>query len=862
MAIVWGGWNGHLRVGIDVWTDGYDTNTPSINVYVAVHVQCDSTWNFSDQQSLVLSGNIGGTWNFFNGLQQNQSVHVGTYTIGGQGQNYNGGPTYWFHAQLTGAYNGAAPNCGINWTLPARPANVPTAPGIWVDQVGASSARINIGGADGRGAGIEEYQVHVSLPGGGWPPYTAEWSGGTRTVTGLQPATSYNSEVRARNRVGWGPYAYSGMFTTGAVPPGVPGGFTVSDVTQTGAKLAWTAPGSGGSAITGYTVQLATDSGFTSNLKSMDTQALNLTLSGLIPGTRYWTRVRANNAAGSGTFTVSKELVALAGTPTILSPASGGTYGNGIIDVTLSALGIAPDRTITLEVSKSSTFASDVRTVTLDPPGVSSNNQYRLVNANQYLSNGTWYARAKVTNNTSGYVTPWSTVVSFVQAHAPSASAVSPTAGSISQYGPTTQFTWRIVDSAAPNDWQTAYRLVVENNSTGDVVYDSGKTALVTNPNNTTVNVSVALPASIKAVALRWRVQVWDRADTASAWTGYGLFTLADAPVITIVEPAPSLPVDNGAPTFAWNVSIPSRGTQARALVSVYDAVTNETVWQGSVTGQGQSVTPNVVILRNANSYYFTIQVVDTTNLSSTVTGSFTTSYEAPDAFAYTVAATQADTQGYVLVNWEDANPDDLFAAWKVYRRTATTQWTPIATITNQNVRAYRDYMLSAGESYSYSVTQVATRSGQLLESPVGYYTIGEQSVQETRYHSPNLSYYWIINPDNPDQSVRLVNVTADSNNLEREKASYTIIGRGRHVDYGDELGYAGTITCEVRTPERPSKFRQAMEALWRAKETYYLRTPFGQMFPIALGDLGWAPEAGVGTAEMGNMTIPYEEVH
>jgi hypothetical protein len=52
------------------------------------------------------------------------------------------------------------------------------------------------------------------------------------------------------------------------------------------------------------------------------------------------------------------------------------------------------------------------------------------------------------------------------------------------------------------------------------------------------------------------------------------------------------------------------------------------------------------------------------------------------------------------------------------------------------------------------------------------------------------------------------------------------------------------------------------MEAIRRSKETYYLRTPFGQLIPVALGNLGWTPIAGVGTSEMGDMSIPYEEVH
>lgn len=193
---------------------------------------------------------------------------------------------------------------------------------------------------------------------------------------------------------------------------------------------------------------------------------------------------------------------------------------------------------------------------------------------------------------------------------------------------------------------------------------------------------------------------------------------------------------------------------------------------------------------------------------------------------------------------------------------TVSNQWELLATITDVTVRTYNDYMLQAGRQYLYSATQVATRSGTLLESPVGFWLNDQdQPVIEARVCDVDLTHYWIINPDDTPLSLRLVNVTKNSMTDEYESETFQIIGRGRHTDYGDRLGYSGTLECQVRIPERPSSFKKAVEDLRRANETYWLRDPFGALFKVSLGDLSWDPVAGVGTVEFGDMSIPYEEV-
>lgn len=79
----------------------------------------------------------------------------------------------------------------------------------------------------------------------------------------------------------------------------------LDDTGQFDYTIEWNAPAANGSAITGYTVQTATDVGFTSPVSDSvaigsDPRTLNKT--GLAGGTDYWIRVKATNAIGDSAW--------------------------------------------------------------------------------------------------------------------------------------------------------------------------------------------------------------------------------------------------------------------------------------------------------------------------------------------------------------------------------------------------------------------------------------------------------------------------------------------------------------------------------------------------------------------------------
>lgn len=97
--------------------------------------------------------------------------------------------------------------------------------------------------------------------------------------------------------------------------PGAPGTPVLTNALPTSIDAAWTAPAdNGGASITNYQVQVATDSGFSSVVKTVNAGAsLSTTITDLTPGIEYWVRVRATNSVGYGNYSSSASEETLAG---------------------------------------------------------------------------------------------------------------------------------------------------------------------------------------------------------------------------------------------------------------------------------------------------------------------------------------------------------------------------------------------------------------------------------------------------------------------------------------------------------------------------------------------------------------------
>ena len=177
---------------------------------------------------------------------------------------------------------------------------------------------------------ITGYRVDVSADGGSTWSLLAVLPVSVNTFShrGLYAGTTRRYRVRARNTQGLGAPAYVTATTTTAAKPGRPRNLTAQRDGSTAIDLDWDAPSSnGGSAITGYAIEISDDAGDTWDLLESDHAYTYYRDSGLSPGTTYHYRVAAVNRQGQGPWSneASARTTDRPGAPTGLTATARGT---------------------------------------------------------------------------------------------------------------------------------------------------------------------------------------------------------------------------------------------------------------------------------------------------------------------------------------------------------------------------------------------------------------------------------------------------------------------------------------------------------------------------------------------------------
>lgn len=464
------------------------------------------------------------------------------------------------------------------------------------------------------------------------------------------------------------------------------------------------------------------------------------------------------------------------------------------------------------------------------------------------LFQGTWYVRGRALDR---YLTQgaWSPTNSFVVAHQPSVSSMTPTGDKTSKYNASTTFSWVFTDPS-PVDSQTAYQVIVERNDTGASVADTGKVV------STNQLATISIGTTYKDAPLRWKARVWDSDDVVSAYSSNNLFRISDLPVVAITTPVTT--ATSPAPTVAWTFTASGGRTQASYRVVVTkDApgYVTPVFDSGLQLGAATSYLIPTPVMVLGTVYQVQLYTVDSVGLQSTTSGIVTATW-IPPATPTSAASviTTYNTVGYVNLTWNATIRDTNFYSWRVYRRlNGTTTQQLIYESTNTTTASYRDYMAASGATYQYKIVQVANRFSTLLESADTW--LGAVT--------PVADHYWLVCPGDNSLSVQLLMVTSDSFSDPYEKEMLHIIGRGRKMDVGDRLGYDGSIAAQVRgNASIPARLlRLALENLTATKAALYLRNPFGDVWQVGTGDMQFSRMAGVGTLEYFDVTIPYTQV-
>ena len=193
------------------------------------------------------------------------------------------------------------------------------------------------------GSAITGYKIEVSPDGTtNWTDLVADTASTAYAHTGLAAGTTRHYRVSAINSVGTGLPSSTADATTGTTVPGAPASLTATASGSTTIDLSWSAPDTtGGSAVTGYKIEVSPDG--TTNWTDLvaDTASTAYAHTGLAAGTTRHYRVSAINSVGTGLPSSTAD--ATTGTTVPGAPASLSATASGSTTIDLSWT--APDTT-------------------------------------------------------------------------------------------------------------------------------------------------------------------------------------------------------------------------------------------------------------------------------------------------------------------------------------------------------------------------------------------------------------------------------------------------------------------------------------------------------------------------------------
>ena len=485
------------------------------------------------------------------------------------------------------------------------------------------------------------------------------------------------------------------------------------------------------------------------------------------------------------------------------------------------------------------------------------------------LGIGTVYMRARHAD-IFGNTGDWSDSVTLFIQHPPSASNLVPAAGTtvlLTNAGKLAA-SWTFND-ASTSDTQSAYQVEIILNSDGSTILDTGKVS------SSATSVLLDFPSGNIGDDVSWRVTLWDASDTQGPTTGFLSFVVEVPPTLTVTAPVTSDVL--ATPVVHAEFSVDTTGGATISSYRVLVTAGSTVAWDsGSVSaGDAASGTAFTVdspggVLTNSQNYTVTISAKDSRGFTGTADPIYiSTSWVPPDAptavVGVDVSQYDVDGAGYVKVTWDDSGKDADWIVYVLQRREdlidpATGDiisegiFEDIATIyDNDTTYEYHDYFAPSNNyAVSYRIYQGATVFNDIVYSDPGDLTVG----------FPKTTSYFLAD-DVLGAAYQLSNISDDSYTEEYETASYHVIGRGNHVDQGDRLGFNGTLTAKLRTSSgiTARHKKQVLEDIRKLRRPLSLRTPFGDVFKVSVGDMQVSRIAGVGAEEFCDVTIPYLEV-
>lgn len=367
-----------FRVGINIWrsstTNDGNYSTFGYEVHLTTPHQY-GTWDGDSTQSWSanIGGNIrSGTFKLTYENRYNNNVIVGSGYVGiahnADGTRPGFASTASISTNHSSVGSGTSPQAWIDAPrIPKRP-SAPGSPAV--SSYTHNSVTLSWkASADNGGSNVVQYLVRLNTKTPAESSgYTDKFVTGTSaTFTGLNPGTKYYLIVYAQNNASWDNNGYSAKSSEVSVTthtvPSTPSTPSVTTVSQSSIKATWSAPSNGGSAITGYDVQRATNSAFTSGVATSSSTTTSLTFTGLSAGTKYYVRVRAKNAAGTGGWSSGASTTTWSVPNTPATPTISNVSANSLrVNFTAPGSNGTPILEYQTQLSSSSTYSTAVQT--------------------------------------------------------------------------------------------------------------------------------------------------------------------------------------------------------------------------------------------------------------------------------------------------------------------------------------------------------------------------------------------------------------------------------------------------------------------------------------------------------------------
>jgi Fibronectin type III domain len=300
MTTTYGAVSGNSRIRFE-YTITHSSTTTSISVWA--YLEMINGWSSSGTYPASWTGYWGSGSNTVTrniGTNGSSLIKSGSYSIvrgtadqtasfQAKAQNYTGYPT----ATIT-------LTVPEKQTVPPAPVIRSTSPDLITD----TSMRVQFDSQGDGGSTITKWELQYAKVSSFSGAVTVT-SSGTSTLTGLTSKTTYYLRARGVNALGAGPWSAVKSGTTAGVPGGVTSTVNTASLDYDSCQITYTVPSTGGSAITGYELQLSKSSTFSSILNTVSGSGMlfSMTWSSLSRVTTYYSRARVKNAYGWGPYT-------------------------------------------------------------------------------------------------------------------------------------------------------------------------------------------------------------------------------------------------------------------------------------------------------------------------------------------------------------------------------------------------------------------------------------------------------------------------------------------------------------------------------------------------------------------------------